>query len=287
MSGNPVSFRLPFESQMAKLPPEHQHIIRTTWNAITDLQGAIPLLKTQIDTNKSSITEVTNNTSTSTSSETTIITSDTIGMVNDETGLTAYTTQQSDYGAFVLLSDASAIAVTLADAPGIQIPWFTILINEGVGLVTVTPASGTISYPNNLAAGSMPLAQGQSAMIVFDSVNFTAIIFPVSPQDTPLVAHEWLDSYDNVSGAFGQSQPGFGDLSGQIDPATQMPASGVTAGTYTLATVTVDAEGLVTAASSGPTGLSVTIVTAALTVGGTQGSMTFSGGVLTSQVQAT
>lgn len=36
-----------------------------------------------------------------------------------------------------------------------------------------------------------------------------------------------------------------------------------------------------------PTGLTVTITTAALTPTGTQGSMTFTGGVLTSQTQAT
>jgi len=49
----------------------------------------------------------------------------------------------------------------------------------------------------------------------------------------------------------------------------------------------VNAEGLVTAASNGPTGLSVTITTAALTIGGTQGSQTYVDGVLTAQVQAT
>lgn len=275
---------------MATLPSAHQHILRTVWNSITDLQSSIPLLKSQIDTNKQSITQVTNNTNTSTSSETTIITSNTIGMVNDQTGLTAYTTLPSDYGAFVLVGDTSPVAVTLSSAgtsPGINLPWYCVLINTNSGLVTVTPSAGTISYQANSGASSMPLSQNEAAIIVYDGANFDSLILPVPPQNTPLVAHEWLDSYDNVSGAFGQSQPAFSDISGQIDPATQMPASGVVAGTYTLATVTVDAEGLVTAAASGPTGLSVTIVTAALTGGGTQGSMTFTGGVLTAQVPAT
>lgn len=39
--------------------------------------------------------------------------------------------------------------------------------------------------------------------------------------------------------------------------------------------------------NSSPTGVSVTITTAKLTAGGTNGSMTFTNGILTSHVQAT
>lgn len=60
----------------------------------------------------------------------------------------------------------------------------------------------------------------------------------------------------------------------------------VDVGTYTAATVTVNAKGLVTAAVDGG-GISATIITAALTALGTQGSMTFVGGLLTAQVPAT
>ena len=290
MSSNPVSFRFPFESQIQTLHPDVKHVIRTTWNAVTDLQGAIPLLKTQIDAKANATTSTASTTNTNTSSQTVIVSGGTIGMVSDQTGLTAYTSQQSDYGSFVLLGDTSPIAVTLNTAgtsPGIQLPWFCWMINTNTGLITVTPATGTISYPVNPSAASMPISEGQSAIIVFDGTNFVGEIICVPPQDTPAISHEWIDAYDSSTGIFGQSQPEFSDLSGQIDPATQMPESGVTAGSYTLASITVDAEGLVTAASSGPTGLSVTIVTAALTGGGTQGSMTFTAGILTAQTPAT
>jgi hypothetical protein len=122
--------------------------------------------------------------------------------------------------------------------------------------------------------------------VAFDGTNFETA--PVSiPLNTPAILHQFITAYNALTGVFSQAQPGFSDLSGQIAPSTQMPASGVVAGSYSLSSVTVNSEGLVTAASSGPTGLSVTITTAALTVGGTQGSMTFSSGILTAQVPAT
>ena len=232
MSTNPVSFRLPFESQMAKLSPEHQHIIRTTWNAITDLQGAVPLLKSQIDTAQKTATTASTTAGTSTTSETVIISTSNIGMVNDQTSQTAYTSQQSDYGAFVLLGDTSPVAVTLNTAgtsPGIVLPWFAIFLNTNTGLATLTPATGTISYPNNPAAASMPVSEGQAAIVVFDGTNFEAEIICVPPQDTPAVSHEWIDAYSANSGIFSQTQPAFTDISGIATTAqigTGTPAAG-------------------------------------------------------------
>jgi hypothetical protein len=64
------------------------------------------------------------------------------------------------------------------------------------------------------------------------------------------VAHEWINSID-TSGVPQLSRPDYADLTGT------------------------------------PTGLSVTIVTAALTGLGSQGSMTFTNGILTAQTPAT
>jgi hypothetical protein len=58
-------------------------------------------------------------------------------------------------------------------------------------------------------------------------------------------------------------------------------------GAYTNPSITVNAKGLITSASNGPTGISVTVTTAKLTAGGTNGSMTFVNGILTAQTQAT
>ena len=93
------------------------------------------------------------------------------------------------------------------------------------------------------------------------------------------VAHEWIDEID-TSGVPHLSQPDYSDLTGTPQlPNTIAPVAGdfltgynATTGNFSQAT---------------PTGLSVTIVTAALTGGGTQGSMTFTAGILTAQTPAT
>ena len=229
MSTTPVISRFPFESHIAAMPPEQQYVIRNLWNVAFDAQTSIPILKSQIDTNKSSIDTVTSTVNnTSTASETTVVTTNTIGGVNNETSETAYVTQQSDYGAFIIMSDASAIAISLSVSPGIQVPWYCTFFNEGVGLATLTPVAGTISYPNNLAAGSMPVAQGQAAIVAFDGTNFFAVTIPVPPQNTPVVDHQWINAFNWVTGAFSQSQPAFTDISGVAAPS-QLPTPTVSA----------------------------------------------------------
>lgn len=71
------------------------------------------------------------------------------------------------------------------------------------------------------------------------------------------VTHQWVDAID-TSGVPQLSQPAFADISGTLG-ISQLPASG----------------------------LSVTITTAQLTPTGTQGSMTFTNGLLTAQTPAT
>jgi hypothetical protein len=218
--------RFPFEAHIAKMAPEHQYVIRNLWNAISDVQGAVPVLKSQINNNTSSIKTV-NETINSTSSTENVTNSSntytsTIGGVNNQIGNATYTTTQQDYGYFILFEDSSPVAVSLAGNPSIQLPWYCVIINYGVGLVNVTPLSGTISYPNNLSSTSMPVAQGQSAIIAYDGNNYYAVVIPVPPQDTPSIAHEWISAYNAITGVFSQSQPSFSDISGIALPS-QLP----------------------------------------------------------------
>jgi len=184
-----------------------------------------------------------------------------VGLVNNQTGSTAYTTQPGDNGSILILSDASPIALTLASG---GIPYFLIIANLGAGLATLTPAAppsgtSTISYASNPAASSMPLPSGRFCAVGFDGNNwFGALDLFVLPQSFALTTHEFLNSYDASTGLFTAAQPDFTDISGQIT-TSQLPASG----------------------------LSVTITTAALTGLGTQGSMTFTNGILTAQTPAT
>lgn len=76
-----------------------------------------------------------------------------------------------------------------------------------------------------------------------------------------------------------------GDVT-SVGNATTLTTVNSNVGTFTNATVTANAKGLITAIMDNP-GLSVTITTAALTGLGTQGSQTFTNGILTSQTPAT
>jgi hypothetical protein len=254
MPNNPPSFRLPLNLP-SDVHPAVADALRNQDDAITDLQQAIPALKSSI----TAANPTTSNTPTvtpATTSETVVIPTpaqNVIGVVNDQSGKTAYTTKLSDYGAFIILDDASAVAVTLTGATTISTPWFAVFINLGTGTATLTPASGQIN-----GSGSLALPSNTSTLAAYDGTNWWAETPSVEPLNTPAVAHQWLNSYDAATGAFTQTQPAFSDISGTLS-AAQLPA----------------------------TGISVTITTAALTTGGTQGSMTFTDGILTAQTQAT
>ncbi len=184
MSTNPVSFRYAAESQIADMPAHHQQVIRTMLNAITDLQGAIPSLKTQIDAKANATTSSTGSTSSTSSSssttssgvtaaQATVIALSTLqtnlGGVDPQTG-TSYTVQPSDYGGIITLSNASPVAVTLG-GNGINAQFWSGIENLGAGLATLTPASGTIN-----GAANITLATNQGAILYFDGVNWSAIL---------------------------------------------------------------------------------------------------------------
>lgn len=106
----------------------------------------------------------------------------------------------------------------------------------------------------------------------------------IIPGNTPAIAHEAIVSYDASNGMFGQLQFDFVDLTGiaavaQGGTGTAIPS--LVAGTNTSVSGTFPNQSVNTV------GLSITIVTAALTVGGTQGSMTFVSGILTAAIAAT
>jgi hypothetical protein len=173
--------------------------------------------------------------------------------------VTAYTTLQSDYGKFIILDDASAIAVTLSvgsSAPAITVPWYAVFLNFGAGTATLTPIDGTISYQGNLAAASMPVAQGSAATVAYDGTDFWAELVPLvggvvtqiiagtnvtvsptsgvgavtvnavipAPTLTTLggveaiaaVSHEWINSI-STDGVPQLSQPAIADISGLSD----------------------------------------------------------------------
>lgn len=195
--------------------------------------------------------------------------------VNNQSGVTSYATASGDNGALIILSDASPIAVSLtAQAP----PWGCFIANQGSGTATLTPAvSGsstpTISYTGHPGAASMPLLGGYGTLIGFDGSNWWALTMPIVPLSFAVISHQFMNSYDDVTGLFTAAQPAFTDISGTAT-AVQVPALSAL-------------SGQITTSQLPSSGLSVTITTAALTGTGTQGSMTFTNGILTAQTPAT
>jgi hypothetical protein len=98
--------------------------------------------------------------------------------VNTQLG-TTYTLLTSDYGQVVLFNNASPVAVSLpTPATTGFTPFNSLLKNNGVGNVTVTPLP-----PSTLdGAASLVLGSGQSAWVISDGTNWRTGIVAGAPQ---------------------------------------------------------------------------------------------------------
>lgn len=213
--------------------------------------------------------------------------------VNSQTA-TAYTVQNTDYGGYILFNTASAVAVALNQAVGTN--FTTTIFNIGTGAITLTP-NGSLKVNG---ASSLALGSGQGVQVFFANRAWQAFtvttVIQVVPQTFNAVTHEWLNSYSASTGLFTATQPAYSDISGTPTLPANTPAvthQFVTA--YNSSTGVLsqaqpafgDVSGTLSAGQLPAAGLSVTITTAKLTAGGTQGSMTFVSGQLTAQTPAT
>lgn len=272
MTTNLESFRYPFETEIANESDGAKSAHRNAFQGILDLNQAVASLKSQLTSATTTTTSSGTSTTTSSSSQTVVsnTATTTIGYVNDQTGVTAYTALQSDYGKYIIFDDASAIAVTLSvssSAPAITVPWYTNILNYGAGTATLTPISGTISYQGNLAAASMPVPQGCAAAVVYDGTNFWAELVPnIGNVVTQIIAGTNV-TISPTSGVGAVTVNATGGGSGTITGVTagtgltgggtsgnvtlSIATTGVSAGSYTNTNLTVNAEGQITTASNG------------------------------------
>jgi hypothetical protein len=158
-------------------------------------------------------------------------------------------------------------------------------INDGTGFPL---AGGKVAY-----AAMVNSAPTAGEILVFDGSNWLPHPNASSIAKQP---HQWLDSYNDATGDFTQSQPALSDISGVPAFPDNTPAASskwlnsYNAGTGAFTSTQPafsDVSGQIAVAQAPASGLTLTITTAKLTAGGSNGSMTFQNGILTGQVQAT
>jgi hypothetical protein len=170
---NPTSFRLPGFN--LETPDGRANAHRLTTQGIVDLNQAIAALKTQVSSNaKAGATTVTTVVSGGTAPSAPLQFPG-LGSKNDQTGNVAYTTQTTDNGALLILSNAAPVAVTLNSA--MTTPYFLFITNFGAGATTLTPTTGLVN-----GAASLSLPQNTSVLAVFDGTNWetSALVIPTA-----------------------------------------------------------------------------------------------------------
>lgn len=160
---------------IGKIHPEAEQVVRLQFDALQDHDDAIVALNAKIAALQTSVT---------TTIETVVAAAVVptppknpewpyLGVVNNQTGQATYTVQTTDNGSLVILNGTTP-AVGLNSV--VATPYFVAFTNEGVDAATLTPTSGTISWPGNLAQASLPLLGHESAWVYFDGTNWWAIV---------------------------------------------------------------------------------------------------------------
>ena len=113
--------------------------------------------------------------------------------VNSQVG-TAYTVQLSDYGQLVVFNNGSAVTVSLptANTTGFC-PFSVFMSNLGLGIVTVTPVSGTIG-----GAANYTIPTNAGVYIVSDGTNWQIINFKVASVTINGAAQNSIGYYANT-----------------------------------------------------------------------------------------
>lgn len=163
--------------------------LQRIYPAINDHDQAISKLKAQLDDVISGKTVIATSTSSSSSSTTTTgvssfngLTGDVIyfpnlGTVDDQTGLTSYTLQQSDSGAVVIVNDASPVTIDLNTL--ITTSFFCFITNFGTADATLTATSPQLIN----GASTYVVPMNGTVVLVFDGTNWetTAVATAYGP----------------------------------------------------------------------------------------------------------
>lgn len=195
MSTNPLtpSFRKVHTIPSDAAHPAVVQAIRDNDKSITDINQAIATLKNKItantSANASTAATITENVTTETVSESWIY----LGTINNQLESSAYTTQQSDDGAKILVGDSTPSVVTLN--PSVTLPWFTIIGNDStssVGLASTSPIYGV----RNISPGCYVYVNYDGSSFWSEGIQYAQDSTPgiVQPDNVTI----GLDSTDGV-----------------------------------------------------------------------------------------
>ena len=159
----------PYENEIRSESPGAQIAHRGAFQGILDLNQAVAALSAKAGTTATAVTAALSSAASSATQNVTVVsgTGGVVGFVNNQTGVTSYSTIQNDNGSLILLSSASAVAVKLNHA--VTVPWYATFSNAGTSMTTITPQQGTVNGASTLA-----LPAGTWVTIYFDGTNWWA-----------------------------------------------------------------------------------------------------------------
>lgn len=153
---NPISVRTPtFDLET---PEGREAAHRYLASGVVDLNQAIAALHQKVVSQKPSTTNIFESIAGGSGG------GQVVGGVNDQIGVTAYTTQQSDYGAKIIVGDALPITINLFS--GVTTPWFTIIDNDSSSIASLNP-----TIPASIT-GDRYIDPGCFGIIYYDGANF-------------------------------------------------------------------------------------------------------------------
>ena len=202
--------------------------LQRIYPAINDHDNAIRQLNTKFNSLQKTTTAAAASTATSSSTSSSSSSSSTnnfpgLGSVNAQSG-TAYTLQQSDSGATVEIGNASPVTVSLNLA--ITSPFFCFVTNTGPSTLTLSATT-----PQTINGGATyNILKNQLCVVTMTGGAWFATAYPIVPLNTPAVPHQWLNSYSDTTGVFGQLQPGFSDISGTLQTAQLLTGTSASLG---------------------------------------------------------
>jgi hypothetical protein len=184
--------------------------------------------------------------------------------INAQVG-TTYAIISTDKGKIITATNASASAYSIAAASSLGSAFYTSLINEGAGLVTLTPTTSTID-----GAASLTIKQGQSIDLVNDGTNY----FTLRGRPTNVAASDLVGIGTNVAAAVNTTLSAAGGLTSTIAAGTSALgtsaiASAACATVVTTAATNTATTDVVTASFNGdPTAVTgyIPVTTGALTI---------------------